>query len=298
VPEEDRPPLVMGVPENWDAFHRRNAAFVEASLRIYRLCGPIFLRTLRNPSTADSSVFYLGRICVDDFSEIVLVCGNGLEIAGKKLLRGLFERGLTAWYLHKHPDEARNFQDYWSVQLDQLTREAVEKFGASITEGEGQEAVESIRVQAIAMRERFMIPACEKCKTRRLNPAWTRLDVASTSRECPEIGEYFIPAYRDTLAHVHANFGGVIQRLGVKGNLPELQPDGSMGPLHLAFEPEVSPETCDAVLIVAHAILLRVLELQIRHFGLDHSQEPFNTCVEEFTAVWKRQPRPKEEGRP
>jgi hypothetical protein len=268
-----RPSLIFGVPAKWEAFHRRNVSFLDAWTRLHTLLERVFVRNLTDPSQVDLHVLYLGRLCVEDFAEVLLVCGNGYGIAGKKLLRGLFERALTACYLHKHPDEAPNFEDYWHVKVHELAGDVREVLGPDAV---SDEALAELKSRADAVRERFTIGSGKK---KRLQHSWTRLGVAAMARECPEIGEYFLPAYRDTLSHVHANFGGIILRLGMAGEA-------------IAFQDESSPEECDQVLVTAHALLLRVLELQVAHFKLEGLDADLAKCVEDFTTVWKRQPDP------
>ena len=91
-----------------------------------------------------------------------------------------------------------------------------------------------------------------------------------------------IPAYKDTLAHVHANFGGILLRLGMEESA-------------IAFHGNSSPEECDGVLMTAHAILLRVVDLQVQHFHLEQLEESLSKCVDDFQGVWKRLPDPSDQ---
>jgi hypothetical protein len=56
----------------------------------------------------------------------------------------------------------------------------------------------------------------------------------------------------------------------------------------ISFHDESSPEECDQVLMTAHGILLRVLDLQVQHFNLEWIEEELGKCVEDFQAVWKK----------
>lgn len=64
---------------------------------------------------ADRVGFYLGRICVEDFREIFLLAGNGHGIGALKILRGVYERAVTAPYILANPDEADAFLEYDKV---------------------------------------------------------------------------------------------------------------------------------------------------------------------------------------
>jgi hypothetical protein len=96
---------LFGDPAEWENFERRNPEFVK---RIGNLVNTIKLAfsslLLREP--LDKILFLLDRLCAEDFSEILLLCGNGYGIGAEKLLRGMYERAVTATYLSQHPEEA------------------------------------------------------------------------------------------------------------------------------------------------------------------------------------------------
>jgi hypothetical protein len=50
-------------------------------------------------------VFDIGQACRDDFGEVVMLTSHGLGSGGMKLLRGMFERAITAAYLIKNPEK-------------------------------------------------------------------------------------------------------------------------------------------------------------------------------------------------
>ena len=62
-------------------------------------------RKLETVTAADKVIFYLGRLAVEDFSEILLNASNGYGVAGLKLLRPMFEKVITMMHLIRQPDE-------------------------------------------------------------------------------------------------------------------------------------------------------------------------------------------------
>lgn len=60
-------------------------------------------------------IFYLGRLCAEEFNEILLLAGNGYGIGAFKLLRGMYERSVTAYRLHLHPELIDDFLEYYWV---------------------------------------------------------------------------------------------------------------------------------------------------------------------------------------
>ena len=71
----------------------------------------------------------MGKVCWEDFSEILMCCGNGHGIAGKKLIRGLYERAVTLRYVHEHPNELDNFWDFHEIAQKRLMVAASESVG-------------------------------------------------------------------------------------------------------------------------------------------------------------------------
>ncbi|HYR38112.1 MAG TPA: DUF5677 domain-containing protein [Methylomirabilota bacterium] len=62
----------------------------------------------------------LGRHVPEDFSEILLLSGNGYGIGAFKLLRGLYERVVTMTYLLQHPEKAEDFADWHLIEKQKL----------------------------------------------------------------------------------------------------------------------------------------------------------------------------------
>ena len=64
----------------------------------------------------DKAVFYLGLLCCEDFNEILLLCNYGFGSGALKIMRGMYERVVTARYLDTNPGEAENFFNFHWVQ--------------------------------------------------------------------------------------------------------------------------------------------------------------------------------------
>src|SRR6266849_4455929 len=117
-------PITFGLPNEQADFVTRNAPFIEVLPRLTQRINEILAqRTFaRDPRAAAESeedwqrrvlaqrlVFFLGRLAVEDFMEILLLCGNGYGMAGLKLLRSMFEGVITGIYIARHHEEANAF---------------------------------------------------------------------------------------------------------------------------------------------------------------------------------------------
>ena len=122
----------FGNPDEWESFIGRHKLFFDRFPNLKKTLETAFLRELSAPEPVDKVIFYSGRLCVEDFMEIQLLCGNGYGIGALKLLRGMYERAVTARYLHLNPNEADAFLDfYWIAQHKEI--EAVKRtFGLDV----------------------------------------------------------------------------------------------------------------------------------------------------------------------
>src|SRR6266568_524220 len=69
--------LVIGLPEEQADFASRNARFFEVWPRLHDTIDRAFFRQFRPGDVVQKVVFTLGRLAVEDFMEIMVVCGNG-----------------------------------------------------------------------------------------------------------------------------------------------------------------------------------------------------------------------------
>jgi hypothetical protein len=102
----------FGNVHEWQDFNRRNAKFVERFGNLKRALGIAFARSAESTEPVDRLIFYLGRLCVEEFNEILVLAGDGYGVGALKLLRGMYERSVAAHYLHLHPELIDDFLDY------------------------------------------------------------------------------------------------------------------------------------------------------------------------------------------
>jgi hypothetical protein len=114
----------FGLPEEWEEFLKRHPILSAKLQSLFETLNKIFIRQIQTSSSAERVVFFLGRICTEDFMEILLLCGNGYGIGGMKLLRGLYERAVTLGYIVKNPQKADQFLEYHHVHVGKLFNHA------------------------------------------------------------------------------------------------------------------------------------------------------------------------------
>lgn len=261
--------LSFGYPEEGTKFQQRHPLWAERFVNLTRAIEMAFTR-VQMMSGPDKFIYLFGRMCAEDFMEILLVCGHGYGVAGMKLLRSMYEHAVTLRYLHDHPDEIRAFMDYDHVQQYKLMKRILQTFGKDMI---SPDVVASVEGKYAEVKEDFMITDCDECGTKRLNHTWNKLDFVSMAKKTGAIGTLIVGGYFLPLRHAHSTFAGLKERLEIV--------DDRMG-----FQPESQPKMADRALSMAHNCILNVLEVQNERFKIDGLAEELQTCFKDYLEVW------------
>ena len=258
----------FGLPDEWKAFADRQREFLERFHRIRDAMNAAFNREWSSGETVDLIVFFIGRQCVDDFYEILLLCGNAEGYGAQKLLRAMFERVVLLKYLHQNPNKALDYLDfYWVTQHRHAN--AIERFWGKGTLDPVK--LKEVREQFKVVRDRYKHRLCPECGHREVGVAWTPMAVADMADKVG-LGEFTPFSYYEPLLHTHPNIKGMLQRLE----------GGESGPM--SYGDRLNRQLSDRVLCPAHALLLNVLDVQVRRFKLD--DKGYQQLVDDFKAIW------------
>jgi hypothetical protein len=263
--------FIFGYREEWQAFESRNAKFMARFPNLKAALDVAFLRAFATSGPEARTIFMLGRLCSEEFFEILLLAANGYGYGALKLLRSLFERAITLAYLSENPGEVDAFLDYHAVAQYKLMKALQDTFGPDALPKD--KADETGRTYQ-RLKDAYLITDCATCKTKRVNHTWHKLDVVSMAKKTA-FGALLVPAYYVPLAHAHSTVGALLARL-------EDTDDGGMG-----FNPDLQPKQADLALQLAHNIMLGVIETQKNFFKLDALDQPLQTCLQDFMDIWK-----------
>jgi uncharacterized protein DUF5677 len=222
---------------------------------------------------AGTVIFYLGVIVWEDFNEILFLSANGLVAGAKKILRGMFERVVTANYLHTHQDETELFWNYywidqhkWAADLAQVF--AINAFKENLLEVESQyQRVKELYQVPVCRVCKF--PECEECKKTRTNHNWSKKDIVTMAKEVGIPVHVIIGAYYFPLIETHPKAVAIFDRIR---SLENKKSDKGNG------EPP---------LVIAHALLINLLEVSYEHFKIEGMKELIGQAVKNFQASWK-----------
>lgn len=261
----------FGTPSEWDAFAARHGRFLERLDRVREALNNTFIRVLEDAARNDVLLFFIGRQSVDDFFEILLMCGNAEGYAAQKLLRTMFERVVLLKYLAQHPESIDAYFSYFYI----TTRKhmlAVERFwGAGSVPNDRREETER---RFAEVKEEFKTRKCPKCDHKEMRPAWSSVPLPDMAEEVG-LGKFVPAAYYEPLQQAHPNLDGLIRRLG--GD----PPDGD-----ITYRARLNRALSDEVLATAHALLLFVLEVQANHFKLP--EDRYNALAEDYQYIWAK----------
>ena len=128
----------------------------------------------------------------------------------------MFERLVTAHYVHTHPTEADNFLDYfWVSQQKVLQGNQGELRGHVLN----KDLVEEVDTNYRRVKAKFMIPHCDAFPKTRLNHNWTRMDIVSMAKVDGMFGRMFVlDAYYVPLREAHSTAAAILSRLDIVGD--------------------------------------------------------------------------------
>jgi predicted DNA binding CopG/RHH family protein len=291
-----RLPIAIGSYEEQKRFIAQNAAFLLEYNHLNELTKRMFLRTLKSPDgrevsrlrklpeddpaviafedamTADGIIFYLGRMAADDFGEILILAGNGRGFGAYKIVRGMYERIVTAFYIEQNPSESRIFAESSAItKLNYLKRTF--KASPETKKRFSDEFMAAIERDAAAAQAKRKQSICSKCNQPITQEAWTRVSLDVMARVAESALEVFYPQfYLEGTAQSHANMFGIERRL--------IRKKGG----GITYK-DTSEKEARFALHLGHHLMVRLLGMQNEHFKLDLDDD-IQKRIDGFVAVW------------
>jgi hypothetical protein len=292
-------PIGIGDGEAQTRFLGQNANFLAECRKLYALLEKVFVRALVNRKTehqdkeilqtqvteadkiadeerrmAQVVVFYLGRAAADDFGEVIILAGNGRGIGAHKILRGMYERVVTAAFIAKNPSEAHIFLSHSFIEREKLLNRLKEIL-PDIKDERTPEQIREFEVECEEAKAKLKASICNKCKQPITQKQWTRVNLETMAQQADaSLGLSYAYCYLLPTFHSHATAFGLESRI-------------RMMETGFSFKETSEPEARKAVLY-AHGLILRLLRLQNDYFGLGLDAE-IDGCWNEFPKIWTSQ---------
>jgi hypothetical protein len=267
--EENR--FICGFEEEWKDFRTRNSVFFERLPNLIEALTTAFFLPTNFADRDDMFLFTYGRVCVEDFFEILLLCCNGYGYGAERLIRGLYERAVTLHYLHDHPAEIDDFIDFHLVSNRKLMIACRETMGSDMF---SDEEVARIEAEYQQVKDKFEVTTCETCGTKRVGHHWSKLDFVSMAKKT-SLGQLIVPGYYLPLAQAHATPSALFSRLKqITGGALSFNDIAQRGP-------------ADKALRLAHNIMLDVLRVQEERFKTLGLKEQRDRCLQDFAEIYQ-----------
>jgi hypothetical protein len=271
--------LIFGDPDEWKDFAKRHAAFLERCPRLFEAVDTAFLRILSTSEGIEIFVYQFGRLCLEDFCEVLLCCGNGYGAGALKLLRSLYEKGVTLRYIHDNPTELSAFLDFMHVSHHKLLSQIEDTFGKGVFK---ETLVNQAKEKYEQVKRKFLVTVCKDCGTQRVNHTWSKLDFVSMAKRAGTLAPSIISSYYIPLMHAHPGVGSLSGRLDYTGG-------------RMIFDSSAQRGLSDDALREAHLILLEVLKVQDERFHIPNLSRQLDRCGTEFMEIYTKPTNQSEE---
>jgi len=275
----------LGSQEDWVRFNVNFPMFVEKHAALEALRDKMFVRKIYPKHATDHIIYGLGRVCVEDFEQVLNLCGNGFGIGGMQILRGMYERQVTAAYLAKYPEEVVSFVDYHHVHVRKGLHHLKDVYRGDkdgLNEIVSEADQERIEKEFDAVEKKFTEITCEKCKKTGIMISWSKHHTGVLARKAGQNLDklYYHLYYQPTLLS-HSTFTSVDARVLFKE-------DESF-----SFESDGQRNHVRQALLSGHNLLLSVFDLQNKHFKLGLDAE-IERCVRDYLECWAPNELPPE----
>lgn len=254
---------IFGFPEEWAKFQERFPGFLKVFDALADTANRVRRRTFTPENhPVDLTVFFLCSLVFEDFTEVWVMAGNGLGTGALKVLRGMYERAVTAAYLSRFPDEAKRFWKYWSIPHRKLLNHARELHGLEFVQSVlGPDHIKTVEDEYQQVKGDFEEALCVTCNLKRTMFSWSKLGLPAMAKKAGHGLELcYYNAYATPTQQAHSTVLSVTSRV-------KQQDDGHF------FDNSVQATYSALAIMTAHVIMLKVLRVENEHFSLGLDSE-------------------------
>jgi len=217
--------------------------------------------------------------------EILLLCGNGYGIGAQKLLRGLYERAVTARYIAMNPERVGDFIDFGKINLFKLIAPIRRAHGDGLLPPQIVADVTAFHKEfkrrgrtpkgLIDRLRRWFRRLLRRPEPGRSTARWTDdLSFEAMALKVGSLGRMLVYGWHLPTLQAHASLQNIIARV-------RESPGGGM-----EFDGGPQREEADKALNFATLILLDLLDLQKSYFKLISLEPLLQQCNADYMEIW------------
>ena len=254
---------IFGFPNEWAKFQERFPNFLKAFDALAETMNKVRVRTFTPANhPVDETVFFLSSLVFEDFTEVWVMAGNGLGTGALKVLRGMYECAVTAAYISRFPDEAKQFWKFGPIAHHKVLHHAKELHGQPYLESVlGSDHCKEAEEEYQKVKPDFQKTRCKKCKTTDTMMSWSEYDLATMAKKAGYGLEHcYYDGYTIPTQQAHSTVLAVTSRV-------KQQPDGRF------FDRSVQKYHAGQAIMTAHVVMLKMLRVENSHFALGLESE-------------------------
>ncbi|HEY2499600.1 MAG TPA: DUF5677 domain-containing protein [Candidatus Angelobacter sp.] len=254
--------FVFGFAEEWLAFQQAHPKFVAALEPLAKTTEKAMKRVFNHRKPADSLVFLSGSVVHEDFTEMWVLAGNGLGAGASKIVRGMYERTVTAAYISRFPDEAKRFWDYGSIAHRRLINHAKEIYGTEqLGRILGEDHIQKVNEAYQKVAKDFREIVCAECGTDKEMFSWSKLPLPAMAKKAGYGLEYcYYNGYAWPTQQAHSTVLAISSRIS-------LLESGAF------FTRAAEHAQAALAAMMGHLLMLKMLRVQDSYFSLGLNSE-------------------------
>jgi hypothetical protein len=259
----------IGSREKESAFIARHAVFFDRLDSLLAAEDAAFNRTVTSSGSADPVIFYLGIRIADDFMAVLSLAARGFGLSAMALVRGMYERLVTATHLVEHPEEADRFVEFDFVQRYKAAQHVKQTIGVA---PEKDAAMVELTAEYQRVKPQYEVPDCKECETTRISVGWNRLDTVAMAYQFEALRTLIVPAYYVPLGQSHATLKSISAYLREENGTFTFNRDQT--------------EQGDEMFRLAHLLLMQNFALQAKHFKEEKIETASEKAINDYLQIW------------
>lgn len=266
--------FIFGFAEEWLAFQQAHPKFVAALEPLAKTIEKAMRRVFNQRKPADALVFLSGSVVHEDFTEVWVLAGNGLGAGASKIVRGMYERTVTAAYISRFPDEAKRFWDYGAIAHRRLINHAKEIYGTEqLKQVLGEHHIQEVNDAYQRVAKDFRETVCAKCDTDKEMYSWSKLSLPAMAKKAGYGLEYcYYNGFAWPTQQAHSTVLAISSRLSLLESGAFFTRDAEHAQAALAA-------------MMGHLLTLKMLRVQDTYFALGLDSE-INEREAECISAW------------
>lgn len=262
----------FGRPEERNQFAKDHRKFLECIPNLREAAKISFIRKFPKLTNEDYIILALGKLCLDNFMEIMLLCSNRFGDGAFIIIRSMFEKLVNARYLHMHPEKADSFMKFFFVHMRTVKNQIASTYGEDKISENYENMVET-NFDQVRDEFTFTIGGGKE----RTKSSWSDMSFVDMTIHVG-LKEFIVPAYYMPIERAHPSVPSVITQSKDIG-------EGK----RVLFEenPELERGISSDSLVIGHKLLIEMFMLQHEHFQDDNLKKLIGQCLQDYTNTWK-----------